>query len=207
MQGACVVVLAWLACICRSHPFLLAVQPDGASHGVFLLNSNAMDITLGPDSVTYRSVSCVRADRHVGWARKHVARHAAPLCAVRLRWQRQNIRERPRPKQVSMVAMVRQRGPRAGHSRPCSLRCRNGWQPVCSHSMGVFTGSFANGTIPSASVRHAGDSAAPSAMAPPPDVLRPPSSPPSPRCHAGNHNGAQGYRRRAGPVADAGPQP
>lgn len=37
-----------------SHPFFLAVMPDGRSHGVFLLNSNGMDMVFRPDSVSYR---------------------------------------------------------------------------------------------------------------------------------------------------------
>jgi lysosomal alpha-glucosidase len=39
------------------HPFYLCMEQDGSSHGVFLLNSNAMEIELGPlPSVTYRTI-------------------------------------------------------------------------------------------------------------------------------------------------------
>lgn len=39
------------------HPFYLCVETDGNAHGVFLLNSNAMEIELGPlPSVTYRTI-------------------------------------------------------------------------------------------------------------------------------------------------------
>ncbi|KAF8061064.1 alpha-glucosidase [Scenedesmus sp. PABB004] len=39
-----------------SHPFLLQVNRDGSSHGVFFLNSNGMDVILNPDSVTYKVI-------------------------------------------------------------------------------------------------------------------------------------------------------
>ncbi|XP_077980434.1 lysosomal alpha-glucosidase-like [Glandiceps talaboti] len=40
-----------------SHPFYLAVEPNGYSHGVFLLNSNAMDVILQPTpAITYRTI-------------------------------------------------------------------------------------------------------------------------------------------------------
>lgn len=40
-----------------SHPFYLAVEPNGKSSGVLLLNSNAMDIILQPSpAVTYRTI-------------------------------------------------------------------------------------------------------------------------------------------------------
>jgi lysosomal alpha-glucosidase len=39
------------------HPFYLCVEEDGRAHGVFLLNSNAMEVELGPaPSVTYRTI-------------------------------------------------------------------------------------------------------------------------------------------------------
>eukprot|EP00877_Chromochloris_zofingiensis_P000332 jgi/Chrzof1/1029/Cz01g37200.t1 len=37
-----------------SHPFYLQVEEDGTSHGVFLLNSNGMDVVLNEASLTYR---------------------------------------------------------------------------------------------------------------------------------------------------------
>lgn len=40
-----------------SHPFYLAMEPSGEAHGVFLLNSNAMDIVLQPlPALTYRVI-------------------------------------------------------------------------------------------------------------------------------------------------------
>eukprot|EP01133_Synstelium_polycarpum_P007838 gene7838-9198_t len=39
-----------------SHPFYLQVAENGDSHGVFLLNSNAMDIVLQPNSLTYKVI-------------------------------------------------------------------------------------------------------------------------------------------------------
>ncbi|CAH0729522.1 unnamed protein product, partial [Brenthis ino] len=40
-----------------SHPFYLALESDGNSHGMFLLNSNAMDIVLQPTpAITYRAI-------------------------------------------------------------------------------------------------------------------------------------------------------
>eukprot|EP01133_Synstelium_polycarpum_P016679 gene16679-19821_t len=39
-----------------SHPFYLQLESTGAAHGVFLLNSNAMDVALQPQSLTYKVV-------------------------------------------------------------------------------------------------------------------------------------------------------
>lgn len=37
-----------------AHPFYMSVDPDGTSHGVFLLNSNAIEVALNPASLTFR---------------------------------------------------------------------------------------------------------------------------------------------------------
>ncbi|XP_065212096.1 lysosomal alpha-glucosidase-like [Planococcus citri] len=43
-----------------THPFYLSMEKSGASHGVFLLNSNAMDIILQPaPAITYRTIGGV----------------------------------------------------------------------------------------------------------------------------------------------------
>eukprot|EP01137_Pigoraptor_chileana_P037623 Opistho-2@34981 len=42
-----------------SHPFYMDVRNGGLSHGVFLLNSNAMDVVLNPTSLTYKVVGGV----------------------------------------------------------------------------------------------------------------------------------------------------
>ncbi|GAM26305.1 hypothetical protein SAMD00019534_094800, partial [Acytostelium subglobosum LB1] len=42
-----------------SHPFYLNLNPNGDAHGVFLLNSNAMDIVMQPNSLTYKVVGGV----------------------------------------------------------------------------------------------------------------------------------------------------
>lgn len=40
-----------------SHPFYINIEPDGLSHGVFLLNSNAMDVDIQPmPAVTFRTI-------------------------------------------------------------------------------------------------------------------------------------------------------
>uniref|UniRef100_A0A8C4SG27 Alpha glucosidase 2 n=1 Tax=Erpetoichthys calabaricus TaxID=27687 RepID=A0A8C4SG27_ERPCA len=39
------------------HPFYLGIEPDGSAHGVFLLNSNAMDVVLQPaPAITWRMI-------------------------------------------------------------------------------------------------------------------------------------------------------
>ena len=40
-------------CIDGSHPFYLEHQTNGKSHGVFLRNSNGMDVILDKSSLTY----------------------------------------------------------------------------------------------------------------------------------------------------------
>lgn len=42
-----------------SWPILLEVRPDGSSHGVLLLNSNGMDVSLTNDTLTYRVIGGV----------------------------------------------------------------------------------------------------------------------------------------------------
>jgi hypothetical protein len=42
-----------------SHPFYMVLRSDGTSHGVFLLNSNAMDIVVAEDTLTFRVVGGV----------------------------------------------------------------------------------------------------------------------------------------------------
>ncbi|XP_046402984.1 lysosomal alpha-glucosidase-like isoform X2 [Ischnura elegans] len=43
-----------------SHPFYMATEKDGSSHGVFLLNSNAMEVILQPGpAVTFRAIGGV----------------------------------------------------------------------------------------------------------------------------------------------------
>ena len=37
-----------------SHPFYLCVEEGGAAHGVFLMNSNGMDVVLHSDRLTYK---------------------------------------------------------------------------------------------------------------------------------------------------------
>eukprot|EP00197_Chlamydomonas_leiostraca_P010624 CAMPEP_0202870766 /NCGR_PEP_ID=MMETSP1391-20130828/16729_1 /ASSEMBLY_ACC=CAM_ASM_000867 /TAXON_ID=1034604 /ORGANISM="Chlamydomonas leiostraca, Strain SAG 11-49" /LENGTH=1290 /DNA_ID=CAMNT_0049551399 /DNA_START=24 /DNA_END=3896 /DNA_ORIENTATION=- len=37
-----------------AHPFLMEVRDDGSSHGVMLMNSNAMDVLLQPETISYR---------------------------------------------------------------------------------------------------------------------------------------------------------
>lgn len=39
-----------------SFPYYLQLQPDGSTHGALLLNSNGMDVKLGQDSLTFRSI-------------------------------------------------------------------------------------------------------------------------------------------------------
>ena len=38
------------------HPFYLSLEPEGTAHGVFFLNSNAMEVVLDPESLTFRSI-------------------------------------------------------------------------------------------------------------------------------------------------------
>ena len=42
-----------------SHPFYMSVAADGSSHGVLLLNSNGMDVTLNSDYITYQVIGGV----------------------------------------------------------------------------------------------------------------------------------------------------
>ena len=39
-----------------SHPFYLDLRPDGLAHGVFLKNSNGMDVVLDDQSLIYRVI-------------------------------------------------------------------------------------------------------------------------------------------------------
>ena len=39
-----------------SHPFYMEVMDDGSSHGVFLRNSNGMDVELTDTSLTYKVI-------------------------------------------------------------------------------------------------------------------------------------------------------
>ena len=39
-----------------SHPFYLDLRENGSSHGVFLKNSNGMDVVLGKKSLTYKVI-------------------------------------------------------------------------------------------------------------------------------------------------------
>ncbi|KYQ89141.1 alpha-glucosidase [Tieghemostelium lacteum] len=39
-----------------SHPFYMQLSPNGQAHGVFLFNSNAMDVVIQPNSLTYKVV-------------------------------------------------------------------------------------------------------------------------------------------------------
>jgi alpha-glucosidase (family GH31 glycosyl hydrolase) len=39
-----------------SHPFYLEVRPGGSAHGVFLRNSNGMDVILSDNSLTYNTI-------------------------------------------------------------------------------------------------------------------------------------------------------
>ena len=39
------------------HPFYLGLEPDGKAHGVFIFNSNAQEVTLGPaPHMVYRTI-------------------------------------------------------------------------------------------------------------------------------------------------------
>ena len=39
------------------HPFYLALEEDGKAHGVFIFNSNAQEVTLGPaPHLVYRTI-------------------------------------------------------------------------------------------------------------------------------------------------------
>ena len=39
-----------------SHPFYLDLRPSGKAHGVFLRNSNGMDVALDDQSLTYNVI-------------------------------------------------------------------------------------------------------------------------------------------------------
>jgi Galactose mutarotase-like len=41
-----------------SHPFLLELRADGTANGLFVANSNGMDVQLDKDSVTFRCATC-----------------------------------------------------------------------------------------------------------------------------------------------------
>jgi alpha-glucosidase (family GH31 glycosyl hydrolase) len=42
-----------------SHPFYMEMRSPGVAHGVFLRNSNGMDIVIGETSLTYRTIGGV----------------------------------------------------------------------------------------------------------------------------------------------------
>ena len=46
-----------------SHPFYLDLNSDGSAHGVFLRNSNGMDIHFTPTSITYNVIGGERVYR------------------------------------------------------------------------------------------------------------------------------------------------
>ena len=56
------ILSAHIGCVFRSfdtdgsHPFYLELREPGQAHGVFLRNSNGMDILLGSSSLTYRVI-------------------------------------------------------------------------------------------------------------------------------------------------------
>jgi hypothetical protein len=60
-----------------SHPFYMEMRSPGVAHGVFLRNSNGMDIVIGETSLTYRTIGGLSsADTHT----------ALGLCCQTLDW-------------------------------------------------------------------------------------------------------------------------
>lgn len=49
-------LLFWTLFIDGSHPFYLDLRENGSAHGVFLKNSNGMDVVLGRKSLTYNVI-------------------------------------------------------------------------------------------------------------------------------------------------------
>ena len=44
-----------------AHPFYLDLRPPGNAHGVYLRNSNGMDVALADDSLTYNVIGGERS--------------------------------------------------------------------------------------------------------------------------------------------------
>ncbi len=56
-SGVCVYMCILLLFLSDgSHPFYLDLRTDGSAHGVFLKNSNGMDIELEDTSLNYRVI-------------------------------------------------------------------------------------------------------------------------------------------------------
>ena len=51
-------LLQYISSLDGSHPFYLDLRPSGSAHGVFLRNSNGMDVTItkNPASLNYRVI-------------------------------------------------------------------------------------------------------------------------------------------------------
>ena len=57
MYISCDVSALYLICSDGSHPFYLELKgTSGLAHGVFLRNSNGMDVVLDSNSLTYRVI-------------------------------------------------------------------------------------------------------------------------------------------------------